>query len=208
MKQQKRILITIAMIFLLAGCQLFPKPENKQVNQPVDVIKPPDEVVETPPEIIKKTDWNSILSPFVNKLLQSSSTYDDNKVILISDIQNRSGDYIVTSQVDEVLHQLMAQQKIFSVADRQSINQAKQALGISPDDKLVSRSKMIGIAKSMNAGYVLFTTIYKLPSDNNEANLAMELLSTQSGEILQRVTSKELIKASNTNADNVKEVTE
>lgn len=208
MKQNQRILVTIVMAFLLAGCQLFSNSVKKGNEQPADIIQPSDGVIETPPEIVKKIDWSSILSPFVNKLLHSSVAYDGNKVILISDIQNRSGDYIITSQVDEVLHQLMAKQNIFSVADRQSINQAKQALGISPDDKLVSRGKMIGIAKSMNAGYVLFTTIYKVPSDSNEANLAMELLSTQSGEILQRVTSQELVKTSNPNVDNVKEVIE
>ncbi|WP_294611984.1 hypothetical protein [uncultured Gilliamella sp.] len=208
MKQTKKILLTITMIFLLTGCPMLTRHENKGNEEPVDIIKPTDGVIETPPPIVKKTDWNSILSPFVNKILQPSSVYDGNKVVLISDIQNRSGDYVVTSQVDEVLHQLMANQNIFSVADRQSINQAKQALGISSDDKLVSRGKMIGIAKSINAGYVLFTTLYQLPSENHDANLAMELLSTQTGEILQRVTSQELTKAVNQNAENVKEVTE
>lgn len=207
MKQMKKILVTITLISSLAGCQLFPDFGTTKHQPPVVVVTPPDEVLETPPEIVKKTDWNTILTPFVNKLLQSSATYDGNKVLLISDIQNRSGDYIVTSQVDEVLHQLMSKQNTFSVADRQSINQAKQALGISPDDKLVSRGKMIGIAKSMNAGYVLFTTIYKLPSDNNDANLSMELLSTQSGEILQRVTSKELANTPNSRENGDKEAT-
>lgn len=211
MKQIKKIFVTFTMISSLVGCQLFPDFEKTKQQPPIVVVTPPDEVLETPPQIVKKTDWNTILTPFINKLLQSSSSYDgNNKVILISDIQNRSGDYIVTSQVDEVLHQLMNKQNIFAVADRQSINQAKQALGISPDDKLVSRGKMIGIAKSMNAGYVLFTTIYKLPDvdGSNDGNLSMELLSTQSGEILQRVTSNELVEKPNPNTDNIKEATE
>ena len=39
---------------------------------------------------------------------------------------------------------------------------------------------------------MLFTTLYKLPTENEDANLSMELLSTQTGEILQRVTTKDI----------------
>ena len=196
MKQIKRIVVTSAIAFVLTGCHLL---DNKgDTMTPPVIINPTDgDVIETPPLITKKTDWNTILSPFTNKLINdSSSLNDENKVLLISDIQNRSGDYLINNQIDEALHQLMNKQNKFTVASRQSINQTKQALGISPDDKLVSRGKMIGLAKSMNAGYVLFTTIYKIPTENNEANLSMELISTQTGEILNRVTSKDFSKQS------------
>ncbi|OTP87787.1 hypothetical protein B6D12_11255 [Gilliamella apicola] len=196
MKQIKRIVVTSAIAFVLTGCHLL---DNKgDIMTPPVIINPTDgDVIETPPLITKKTDWNTILSPFTNKLINdSSSLNDENKVLLISDIQNRSGDYLINNQIDETLHQLMNKQNKFTIASRQSINQAKQALGISPDDKLVSRGKMIGLAKSMNAGYVLFTTIYKIPTENNEANLSMELISTQTGEILNRVTSKDFSKQS------------
>ncbi len=196
MKQIKRIVVTSAIAFVLTGCHLL---DNKDdIMTPPVIINPTDgDVIETPPLITKKTDWNTILSPFTNKLINdSSSLNDENKVLLISDIQNRSGDYLINNQIDEALHQLMNKQNKFTIASRQSINQTKQALGISPDDKLVSRGKMIGLAKSMNAGYVLFTTIYKIPTENNEANLSMELISTQTGEILNRVTSKDFSKQS------------
>lgn len=196
MKQIKRIVVTSAIAFVLTGCHLL---DNKgDIMTPPVIINPTDgDVIETPPLITKKTDWNTILSPFTNKLINdSSSLNDENKVLLISDIQNRSGDYLINNQIDATLHQLMNKQNKFIIASRQSINQTKQALGISPDDKLVSRGKMIGLAKSMNAGYVLFTTIYKIPTENNEANLSMELISTQTGEILNRVTSKDFSKQS------------
>lgn len=196
MKQIKRIIVTSAIAFVLTGCHLL---DNKgDTMTPPVIINPTDgDVIETPPLITKKTDWNTILSPFTNKLINdSSSLNDENKVLLISDIQNRSGDYLINNQIDEALHQLMNKQNKFTIASRQSINQTKQALGISPDDKLVSRGKMIGLAKSMNAGYVLFTTIYKIPTENNDANLSMELISTQTGEILNRVTSKDFSKQS------------
>lgn len=191
MKQFKRTVLIGMLAFGLVGCQILGNNQKVEVNPP---IAPPDDigVVETPPQIVKTIDWNSILSPLVNKILQSSTSIEGNKVLLISDIQNRSGDYLAINQVDDALHQLMNKQNLFAVADRQSIIQAKQALGISVDDKLVSRSKMIGLAKSMNAGYVLFTTLYKAPSENVDADLSMELLSTQTGEILQRVTSKDV----------------
>lgn len=192
MKQIKHVVIIGALSFILAGCQIFSQTKPIEINPPVEDSQVNNtDVIETPPSIVKSTDWNSILSPFVHKILQSSSSIDGNKVLLISDIQNRSGDYLAKNQIDETLHSLMNKQNLFVIADKQSIIQAKQALGISADDKLVSRSKMIGLAKSINAGYVLFTTINKLPTDNNDANLSMELLSTQTGEILTRVTSKD-----------------
>lgn len=191
MKQLKRTAVISMLALSLAGCQLLGSNQKTEVKAPIETPSDPG-VVDTPPQIAKTIDWNTILSPLVNKIMQSSSSIEGNKVLLISDIQNRSGDYLATNQVDETLHSLMNKQNLFTVVDRQSINRAKQALGISADDKLVSRSKMIGLAKSMNAGYVLFTTLYKSPSENDNANLSMELLSTQTGEILQRVTSKDV----------------
>ncbi|OCG18721.1 MULTISPECIES: hypothetical protein [unclassified Gilliamella] len=209
MKQIKRLFVISAMTCVLAGCHLISHSPKVEVKPSVDVTEPDDtEVIETPPQIVKQTDWNTILSPFVNKILHVSLSNNDNKIILISDIQNRSGDYLVTNQIDDVLHQLMNKQNMFTVVNRQSTNQAKQALGISADDKFVSRGKMIGLAKSINAGYVLFTTIYKVPTESNDANLSVELLSTQSGEILTRVTSKDFSSQQNTNKDNVSEAHE
>lgn len=201
MKQFKRTVVISMLAFGLVGCQLLVNNQKVEVNPPIET---PDDigVVETPPQIVKTIDWSSILSPLVNKILQSSTSVEGNKILLISDIQNRSGDYLATNQVDQTLHRLMNNQNLFAVADRQSIIQAKQALGISVDDKLVSRSKMIGLAKTMNAGYVLFTTLYKSPSENDVADLSMELLSTQTGEILQRVTSKDVQPQEATDSDN------
>lgn len=201
MKQIKHVVIIGTLSFILAGCQLFNQTKPIEVKPPVeDTQVNNSDVIETPPSIVKSTDWNIILSPFVQKILKSSSSIDGNKVLLISDIQNRSGDYLAKNQIDETLHSLMNKQNLFVIADKQSIIQAKQALGISADDKLVSRSKMIGLAKSINAGYVLFTTINKLPTDNNDANLSMELLSTQTGEILTRVTSKDFTQQQNSSS--------
>ncbi|MCO6550207.1 hypothetical protein GYW75_08740 [Gilliamella sp. ESL0232] len=202
MKQIKRIFVVSSLAFLLAGCHLLGNSQKTEVKPPVDVNQPDDTgVIEMPPEIAKQTDWNSVLSPFIKKLVNVPLSNSDNKLIFISDIQNRSGDYIANNQIDEALHQLMHKQNTFTVVDRQTISQAKQSLGISADDKLVSRGKMIGLAKSINASYVLFTTIYKVPSASNDVDLAMELISTQSGEILTRVASKDFPKQPDINKE-------
>lgn len=192
MNKIKQVFIICPIILLLAGCHLLGQKDNVRVSPPI-INGTPDGtgVVDTPPKIVKETNWNQILSPFVDKILHSSEAGGANNLILISDIQNRSGDYLATNQIDNALYQLMSKQNTYTVVDKKAVNQAKQTLGISADDKLVSRSKMIGLAKSLSAGYVLFTTIYKLPTDTDNANVAMELLSTQSGEILTRATSKD-----------------
>lgn len=203
MKQIKRIFVVSSLAFLLAGCHLLGNSQKTEVKSPVDVNQPDDGtgVIDTPPQIVRQTDWHSILSPFISKLVSLSSLDSDNKLILISDIQNRSGDYLANNKIANALHQLMHKQNTFTVVDQQAIIQAKQSLGISADDKLVSRGKMIGLAKSMNANYVLFTTIYKVPSESTDADLAMELLSTKSGEILTRVASKDFPKPSDSNSN-------
>ncbi|MCO6539462.1 MAG: hypothetical protein J6569_04920 [Gilliamella sp.] len=202
MKQIKRIFVVSSLAFLLAGCHLLGNSQKTEVKSPVDVNQPDGTgVIDTPPQIVRQTDWHSILSPFISKLVSLSSLDSDNKLILISDIQNRSGDYLANNKIANALHQLMHKQNTFTVVDQQAIIQAKQSLGISADDKLVSRGKMIGLAKSMNANYVLFTTIYKVPSESTDADLAMELLSTKSGEILTRVASKDFPKPSDSNSN-------
>lgn len=207
MKKIIRLLVFSSFVSLLAGCHLLDS-EKTVVTPPID--NSPIGIIETPPQIVKKTDWRSILSPFITKILQSSSNPEGNRVLLISDIQNRTGDFVANNQIDEALHQLMSKQQIFSVANKQSINQAKQAIGIASDDTLVSRGKMIGLAKSMNAQYVLFTTLYQLPNDDNgtDANLSMELLYTQNGEILGRVTSKDFVQPKTQTDNNQPEANE
>ncbi|MCX8587061.1 MULTISPECIES: hypothetical protein [unclassified Gilliamella] len=190
MKKIIRLLAFSAFVSLLVGCHLL---DSKKTVDTPPIDNSPIGIIETPPQIVKKTDWRSILSPFITKILQSSSIPEGNRVLLISDIQNRTGEFVANNQIDEALHQLMSKQPIFSVVNKQSINQAKQAIGIGSDDKFVSRGKMIGLAKSINAQYVLFTTLYQLPNDDNgtDADLSIELLSTQNGEILERVASKD-----------------
>lgn len=207
MKKIIRLLAFSSFVSLLAGCHLLDS--EKTVDTP-PIDNSPVGIIETPPQIVKKTDWRSILSPFIIKILQSSSIPEGNRVLLISDIQNRTGDFVANNQIDEALHQLMSKQQIFSVANKQSINQAKQAIGIASDDTLVSRGKMIGLAKSMNAQYVLFTTLYQLPNDDNgtDANLSMELLYTQNGEILGRVTSKDFVQPKTQTDNNQPEANE
>lgn len=207
MKKIIRLLAFSSFVSLLAGCHLLDSEKTVDIP-PID--NSPVGIIETPPQIVKKTDWRSILSPFITNILQSSSIPEGNRVLLISDIQNRTGDFVANNQIDEALHQLMSKQQIFSVANKQSINQAKQAIGIASDDTLVSRGKMIGLAKSMNAQYVLFTTLYQLPNDDNgtDANLSMELLYTQNGEILGRVTSKDFVQPKTQTDNNQPEANE
>lgn len=205
MKRTKSFLITASFAFLLAGCQLSNPSPQIAVKPNID-IPPPDDVLETPPEIVKKNDWNTILSPFVKRVLDASSYSGGNHALFISDIQNRSNEYIANSQVNDALHQLVNQQNTFAVVDRETVDNAKQALGIAFDDKLVSRSKMIALAKSINVDYVLFTTIYKIPNESGESTISMELLSAQTGEILKRVTSAEIQSLQNQSTNSQREI--
>lgn len=180
------------MLFIvLSGCQSigFIGQNNKQA--PIDDISAPI-VVEQPPKIIV-TDWKTILTPLVNELLQTAEVTENNR-ILISDIKNASNRYVSSTQINNVIFNLLSDQDIFSIIDKQTINQAKQHLGISYDDASVSRSKMIALARNVKADYLLFTTVNQPPQfADTQANVSMELLLTKTGEIVWQLSSDQIV---------------
>ncbi|MDF7671493.1 hypothetical protein PT276_09860 [Orbaceae bacterium ESL0721] len=185
------IMITLLALSLTA-CQLSIGTESPKSDVQIDVTPPANDLIVSPPTLKKATNWETILSPYIEQLLQTSSSYEGNSVLLISDIQNRSGNYLETNSIDATLYRLIDSQNRYTALTKNEINQVKQQIGISADDKLVSRSKMIAVAKLLNADYLLFTTIYSVPTDSSDAVLSLELIYTKTGEIVNRISSSEI----------------
>ncbi|XKM12518.1 hypothetical protein RCS94_05710 [Orbaceae bacterium ac157xtp] len=181
------------LVLLLSGCEL-----TGSRLQPSDNSKQPTDVVSLPPKIVG-TDWNSILTPLINELLETAEVGENNQ-LLISDIKNNSNSYVSSAQLNKLIYnQLSSRQDIFKVIDKKTINQARQVLGISYNDALVSRSKMIALARNINADYLLFTTVNKTPDqDDSQAVVSMELLLTKTGEIVWQFSSDQLVKDNQT----------
>lgn len=183
-----RILSVCLLIISLSGCHLF-----SQSPSPISAAneKSATQVVEPPPILIKR-DWHDILSPLINALTQFSMT-DEYNLLLLSDVKNNSHDYIDSNQINQVLNRLFAKQTLFLVVDKKLVNDGKQLLGIANDDTLVSRGKMIALARNINVNYVLFTTINAPPKPPySAADVEMELLFSQTGEIIWSLSSSQL----------------
>lgn len=58
---------------------------------------------------------------------------------------------------------------------------AKQALGLSAEDSLGSRSKAVGLARYVGAQYVLYSNV---EGDIKSPTLQMQLMLVQTGEII------------------------
>lgn len=179
-------LIAIAVtIISLNGCQ---------IDIPREQVVPPtksDTIVEQPPKIVT-LDWQSVLQPLIDELLETMNV-SANNTLLISDINNRSDQYISSVNINNVMANAFKQQTIFKVVDSKLVNQAKQLLGIGSDDSLVSRGKMLALARQLQTDYVLFTTINRVPEPPEQtANVAMELLLTKTGEIVWQFSSDQL----------------
>lgn len=187
----KRYLSGVAIIIstmLLGGCHLLE--QNRQTPAPIQ--NNPVSVVEQPPKILA-TDWQVVISPLIAELIQTAEVSDSNS-LLISDIRNRSNEYVSGAQINSIIFNAFNQQNIFAIIDKKVVNQAKQNLGIPYDDSLVSRSKMIGLARQVKADYVLFTTINSVPKlPETPANVSMELLLTKTGEIVWQFSTDQLV---------------
>lgn len=187
----KRYLSGVAImisIMVLSGCHLLE--QNRQTPAPIQ--NNPVSVVEQPPKILA-TDWQVVISPLIAELIQTAEVSDSNS-LLISDIRNRSNEYVSGAQINSIIFNAFNQQNIFAIIDKKVVNQAKQNLGIPYDDSLVSRSKMIALARQVKADYVLFTTINQVPKlPETSANVSMELLLTKTGEIVWQFSSDQLV---------------
>ncbi|GAA5106546.1 penicillin-binding protein activator LpoB [Orbus sasakiae] len=188
MKHYLSVVAIIISTMALSGCHLLE--QNRQTPAPIQ--NNPVSVVEQPPKILA-TDWQVVISPLIAELIQTAEVSDSNS-LLISDIRNRSNEYVSGAQINSIIFNAFNQQNIFAIIDKKVVNQAKQNLGIPYDDSLVSRSKMIALARQVKADYVLFTTINQVPKlPETPANVSMELLLTKTGEIVWQFSSDQLV---------------
>ncbi|WP_392562645.1 hypothetical protein RHO12_03950 [Orbus sturtevantii] len=190
MKCFLQTVIMIVATTILAGCHLL-----NSNNQPA-LIEQEVLIVESPPKLLT-TDWSIILSPLIDELLETMAV-NGNNTLLISDVNNHSQQYISSTAINDILVKALNEQTIFQVIDSNSVNIAKQSVGIPNDDSLVSRGKMIALARKVNADYVLFTIIDQAPKlPDTLAEVSLELILTKTGEIIWQFSSDQI--ASNQN---------
>ena len=147
-------------------------------QQPGPIEHPDQNGQPTPRE--RHYDWNGAVQPMVGKMLQASGA-NAGSVLLVDSVNNRTNGSINTGEATEVVHNALANNGKFTLITAQQLAVAKQQLGLSPQDSLVSRSKAMGIARNVGAQYVLYSNA---TGNANAPSLQMQLMLVQTGEII------------------------
>lgn len=187
-------LIRISLfIILLSGCQVFNFDRGNADKPPASIKKSLTDI-----------DWNDVFSPLIADMLKAPQPANVN-TLLISDINNNTGQYIAKGNINKAIFSELNKQSQYTVIDKGSVHAGKQALGLSFDDTLILRSKMIALGRYLGTDLVLFISIDELANQLDiPIKVTMELLSTKTGEIFWRNSNDQLFIYRNEVTNNLK----
>ncbi|PLR41451.1 penicillin-binding protein activator LpoB [Chimaeribacter californicus] len=190
----KKLLLVAAAALILSGCMTRPpeepqapvttipaqpQPEQPQ-PQPQQPLPPASETVPQPPKMQKPIDWPASVQPLVAQMLKAEGV-ESGGVLLLDNVKNSTNGTLQTSAATAALYDALGANNTFSVVPASQLIQAKQTLGLSADDSLVSRSKAIGLARYLKAQYVLYSDA---SGSAKAPTLEMQLMLVQTGEIV------------------------
>ena len=187
---KKYFLMVAFAALILGGCTL-PNQQQQQPEQPTAPVTPvepekPQTEVPPPPETVPQPpkeqtiNWNASVQPMVAKMLQADGV-QAGSVLLLDSVKNSTNGSLQVANATAALHNALATNNKFQVVPDTQLASAKQALGLSVDDSLGSRSKAIGLARYVNAQYVLYSTV---TGDVKSPTLKMQMMTVPSGEIV------------------------
>ena len=178
----------LLMALILTGCvvkQQQPAPvEPTQPVEPVQPVPQPEPVpqpqpVPQPPKLVT-INWDATVQPLVAQMLQAASA-EPGSVLLVDRIKNSTNGSLQSDKATAAIQNALNNNGKFTLVSADQLAQAKQTLGLSPDDSLNSRSKAIGLARNLNAQYVLYSNAR---GDVKTPTLQMQLMLVQTGEII------------------------
>ncbi|MCH9405011.1 penicillin-binding protein activator LpoB [Pantoea agglomerans] len=178
----------LLMALILTGCvvkQQQPAPvEPTQPVEPVQPVPQPEPVpqpqpVPQPPKLVT-INWDASVQPLVAQMLQAASA-EPGSVLLVDRVKNSTNGALQSEKATAAIENALNNNGKFTLVSADQLAQAKQTLGLSPDDSLNSRSKAIGLARNVNAQYVLYSNAR---GDVKAPTLQMQLMLVQTGEII------------------------
>ncbi|MCX2200479.1 penicillin-binding protein activator LpoB [Pantoea agglomerans] len=178
----------LLMALILTGCvvkQQQPAPvEPTQPVEPVQPVPQPEPVpqpqpVPQPPKLVT-INWDASVQPLVAQMLQAASA-ESGSVLLVDRVKNSTNGALQSEKATAAIQNALNNNGKFTLVSADQLAQAKQTLGLSPDDSLNSRSKAIGLARNVNAQYVLYSNAR---GDVKAPTLQMQLMLVQTGEII------------------------
>lgn len=173
---------------ILSGCIN----QQPQTPAPVEPVPPPVVVPEQPkpepepgqnvppPPKLQTLNWSATVSPLVAQMLKTDGISAGN-VLLVDNVKNSTNGSLQSAKATDALQNSLANNGRFTLVTPQQLKDARQTLGLSVDDSLVSRSKAIGLARYVGAQYVLYSNA---EGDIKSPSLQMQLMLVQTGEII------------------------
>lgn len=177
------ILIALAAL-TLNGCvsrlqqpvaihSVAPQKKQKQTQQSVC-----EEVSQT--SRIQQFNWLGSLQPLLKQMLEVEGI-PTGSLLLVDSIKNNTSGVLQSEQATVDLHKILESNSIFSLVPEMLIKSASRSLGLSLEDSFDSRGKAIGIARIVNAQYVLYSD---LSGAIQSPILDMQLILVKTGEII------------------------
>jgi len=172
-----RYALVTALAIFLAGCV-----GQRQEPAPVEEAqpKPQQPVQPQPAPRVRHFDWNSAVQPMIGQMLQASGV-NAGSILLVDSVNNRTNGTLNAGEATTALRSALEGNGKFTLVSQQQLGVAKQQLGLSPQDSLGSRSKAMGIARTVGAQYVLYSNA---TGNVNSPELKMQLMLVQTGEII------------------------
>lgn len=191
----------LLLAFILSGCVInqTQKPAPVESARPATQVpqpaQPPIQAPPTPPQLtdsqpqvqevpqlpkLQSINWQNSVQPLVNSMMNTPGI-TPGSVLLVDRLKNNTNGSIQSDDAYLAINQALSSNSKFTLVTTAQLNQAKQALGLSPEDSLNSRSKAIGLARNLNAQYVLYSTAR---GDAKSPKLQMQLMLVQTGEIV------------------------
>ncbi|HCM63716.1 MAG TPA: penicillin-binding protein activator LpoB [Morganella sp. (in: Bacteria)] len=182
----KRLLCVIASVWLLAGCPSLspttpPAPVETVTPPPVDTTPPPPptDTVPVPPKM-KKIEWEQSITPLVNQMVKSDGLAQGG-TLLVNKIGNKTNSSLQTNVATGALMNTINKTGVLTVIPAGAVTSAMSVLGMDDNDTLTLRSKAIGLARYLNAQYVLYSVV---TGTRDARQMEMQLMSVVSGEII------------------------
>lgn len=185
----KRILMVAAATLILAGCPSYPpqEPVKQPPIVPVTPDKTPDVVTPVPPidtvPIPPKqqtTDWSASIVPLVQQM-SAAEGVENGKVLLVDTVKNNTTGSLPVQGITSTMISAVEKTKQFKLVPQNVVSAARNTLGLSQDDSLVTRSKAIGLGRYVQADYVIYSVI---SGSSKDRHIEMQLMEVQSGEIV------------------------
>ncbi|WMY97051.1 MAG: penicillin-binding protein activator LpoB [Arsenophonus sp.] len=172
----------IIIILILTGCTSV-----KIKKTPISIMNKIDKTLENMEDIKilrgflkeKKINWLKIIMPLTNEL-EKVAKIKFGKVLLINPIKNNTDLSIPSLQITNIIVNLIDHQNIFKLIPEYILINARKILGLSEEDNLITRSKAIGLARYLQADYVLYSVI---SGNQNNKNFEIQIMDVHTGEI-------------------------